>query len=401
MGDRADGRQACRARSRSVRILFSSTRGVGHVRPLLPYARALRERGHEILVAGPADLGETLARAQLPHALLDHPGDAGLTPLWTRLRAAPAEERSDFIVRHIFAGVVAQTALPRLRETIEAFRPAVIVRESFEFAAAVAADAARIPHARVAVHSAASEAPTRTAAAEAIAPLRARTGLPDGGDAWRRAEPVFTWFPPSLDGPAGIDGEQAPFHVRTQVDAPASAAAPAWDRSGEPGPLVYVTFGTVTSTIEEARAIYRVALDALADAPVRALLTTGPGVERDALGPVPGNVHVEAWVPQGEALARARAVICHGGSGTVIGALAAARPLVVVPLFADQPENARRIAALGAGIDLPAPTPGGLRAAIARVIDDPDLHAGAARLGAEIAGLRPLDAAVDALLELA
>jgi len=39
-----------------VRILFSST-------------RALRERGHEILGAGPADLAETLARAQLPHAV--------------------------------------------------------------------------------------------------------------------------------------------------------------------------------------------------------------------------------------------------------------------------------------------------------------------------------------------
>ena len=101
-------------------------------------------------------------------------------------------------------------------------------------------------------------------------------------------------------------------------------------------------------------------------------------------------------------LARAVAVVCHGGSGTVIGALAAARPLVVVPLFADQPENARRVAALGAGIDLPAPpSPGALRDAIARVIDDPDLHAGAARLGAEIAALRPLDAAVDSLLGLA
>jgi len=383
-----------------VRILFSSTRGVGHARPLLPYARALRERGHEILVAGPADLVETLARAQLPHALVDHPGDVGLTPLWTRLRAATVEERSDFIVRHIFAGVVAQTALPRLRETIQAFRPDVIVRESFEFASAVAADAAGIPHARVAVHSGAAEAPTRAAAAEALAPLRAGAGLPGDDGGWQRAEPVFTWFPPSLDGLAGIDGEQAPFHVRTEVDVPAGAAAPAWDRADDRTPLVYVTFGTVASTMQDARAIYRVALEAMADAPVRALLTTGPGLERDALGPIPGNVHVEAWVPQGEALARARAVICHGGSGTVIGALAVARPLVVVPLFADQPENARRVAALGAGIELPAPTPGALREAIARVIHDADLQAGAARLAAEIAGLRPLDAAVDALLEL-
>jgi len=375
---------------------------VGHARPLLPYARALQKRGHEILVAGPADLTETLARAQLPHALIDHPGDVGLTPVWTRLRATPVEQRADFIVRHIFAGVVAATALPKLRDTIDAFHPDLVVRESFEFASALAAEAAAIPHARVAVHSGAAEAPTRAAAVEALAPLRARAGLPEDGGAWQRREPVFTWFPPSLDGLDGLDGEQAPFHVRTEVEPPMGGAAPIWARATEPRPLVYVTFGTVTSTVEEARGIYRVALEALADAPVRALLTTGSGVERDALGPVPGNVHVEAWIPQSEVLARAVAVVCHGGSGTVIGALAAARPLVVVPLFADQPENAWRVAALGAGIDLPAPpSPGAFRDAIARVIDDPDLHAGAARLGAEIAALRPLDAALDSLLGLA
>jgi UDP:flavonoid glycosyltransferase YjiC (YdhE family) len=44
------------------------------------------------------------------------------------------------------------------------------------------------------------------------------------------------------------------------------------------------------------------------------------------------------------------ATACHGGSGTTLGALAAGLPLVVVPLFADQPVNARRVAAVGAGL---------------------------------------------------
>jgi UDP:flavonoid glycosyltransferase YjiC (YdhE family) len=43
-----------------MRVLFSSTRGTGHLQPLLPYARALLGQGHEVLVAGPPDLKEPL-----------------------------------------------------------------------------------------------------------------------------------------------------------------------------------------------------------------------------------------------------------------------------------------------------------------------------------------------------
>ena len=43
-------------------------------------------------------------------------------------------------------------------------------------------------------------------------------------------------------------------------------------------------------------------------------------------------------------------VVCHGGSGTTLAALAAGVPLVIVPLFADQFENGRRIARTRAGL---------------------------------------------------
>jgi predicted glycosyltransferase len=53
-------------------------------------------------------------------------------------------------------------------------------------------------------------------------------------------------------------------------------------------------------------------------------------------------------VPQRDALAKAKLVVCHGGSGTVLGALAAGIPLVIMPLFADQATNAERLASVGA-----------------------------------------------------
>lgn len=57
------------------------------------------------------------------------------------------------------------------------------------------------------------------------------------------------------------------------------------------------------------------------------------------MGPIPDNTHVEQWVPQGKVLPHAVAVLCLGGSGTVLGALSAGVPLVVCPLFADQSCN--------------------------------------------------------------
>jgi UDP:flavonoid glycosyltransferase YjiC (YdhE family) len=53
-------------------------------------------------------------------------------------------------------------------------------------------------------------------------------------------------------------------------------------------------------------------------------------------------------------------VLCHGGSGTMLDALSHGLPLVLVPVAADQPENAQRCLELG----------------VARVIE-PDQHAGA------------------------
>src|SRR3954471_7569 len=97
-----------------MRVLFSSTRGAGHLHPLLPYAQALRAQGHEVLVAAPAEVSETLRAAGLAHAPFDHPGDDKLGPIWARFRQVPAAEILTIAVREIFAGLNAEAALPKL-----------------------------------------------------------------------------------------------------------------------------------------------------------------------------------------------------------------------------------------------------------------------------------------------
>ncbi|GAA4901709.1 glycosyltransferase [Actinomycetospora succinea] len=152
-----------------------------------------------------------------------------------------------------------------------------------------------------------------------------------------------------------------------------------------------------------AAPIFDVALEAVADLPARVLLTTGHGIEDGRLAAPGPHVHVERWVPQADVLASASVVVCHGGSGTTLGALAAGVPLVITPLFADQPENARRVAEIGAGVrvgprDPGAPTsaidPADLRRAITDVLADPAPAAVARRVAAEIDALPPADDAV-------
>jgi MGT family glycosyltransferase len=136
---------------------------------------------------------------------------------------------------------------------------------------------------------------------------------------------------------------------------------PDWWPTIRDRPLVYVTFGSVLGGLEEAHSVYRTALDAVAELPVRALMTVGRRFEVNALTPS-SNTRVEQWVAQADVLAAADLVVCHGGSGTTNGALAAGLPLVICPLFADQTTNAESIERIGAGIVVRShsPTAGGV-----------------------------------------
>jgi UDP:flavonoid glycosyltransferase YjiC (YdhE family) len=101
-------------------------------------------------------------------------------------------------------------------------------------------------------------------------------------------------------------------------------------------------------------------------------------------------------LPAGVAVTRARhaavlphvnAVVCNGGHGTVVRALAAGVPLVVVPGHGDQQENAFRVERAGAGIQVRRrrPTMAAIAAALRRVLDGNRYRAAAQRIAHEAA----------------
>jgi len=380
-----------------MRVLFTSTRGAGHVQPLLPYARALVERGHDVLVAAPAEVGETLRQAGLPHAPFAHPGNDVLKPIWARFRGASEAEMMAIAASEIFAGANARAALPMLQETMRSFRPEVVVRDSVEFAALVASAALGVRCTRVAVHSVSFEESLPPLVEGPIAALRESVGLASDAGASLRDEAVFSSFPASLDVLPSGTRMRSPFRARV-VEEPPSSAPGAWAEAADPRPLIYITFGSLLGGLPEYRATYRNSLDAVAELPVRALLTTGRDIEPGALGTVPANVHVEQWIPQRNVLPRAAALVCHGGSGTLLGGLAAGLPLVVIGMGADQPHNGRLIAKAGAGLALTKPDVSELRAAIQSVLGSPEHRLQAQRLAREIAEMPTIEEAVVRLL---
>ena len=113
-----------------MKVLFTTLRNTSHFLPLVPFLQACRRRGHEVAVAAPADLAERVAATGAAFFPFGHPGDAGLGPIWARLRTVPDEEKSRVVISDIFAGACAGAALPGLLETVQRFAPSILVRES-------------------------------------------------------------------------------------------------------------------------------------------------------------------------------------------------------------------------------------------------------------------------------
>jgi UDP:flavonoid glycosyltransferase YjiC (YdhE family) len=156
--------------------------------------------------------------------------------------------------------------------------------------------------------------------------------------------------------PAELDPSPYPRTFRYRMDSigpDPTAKLPDW-WPGSVAPLVYITFGTVTGSLGASDQLYRAAIAAVGTLDARVLLTTGRGHTPD-VGPLPPQVHVEEWVEQVDVLREASAVVCHGGSGTVLGALGAGVPMVMVAMFADQPVNASRVVEAGAGLLITQP----------------------------------------------
>jgi UDP:flavonoid glycosyltransferase YjiC (YdhE family) len=285
-----------------------------------------------------------------------------------------------------------------LLPVLAAWRPDGVVRDGVEYGACVAAERAGLPHATVLVGAAGPAPNQRELVAAPLEALRARHGLPpDPGFGMLYRYLALYPFPPSLRNPASALPPTAHAVRPALFDRSGDEGPPAWLAALPARPTVYATLGTVANDRAD---LFEAFIAGLRDEPGNLVVTVGRDQDPARFGPQPANVRVERYVPQSLLLARCDLVVSHGGSGTVVAALAHGLPLVVVPVTADQPYNAERCAALRLGRVLPPAevTPGTVRAAVRAVRADPSYRRNAQRVRAEIDGMAGPEHAV-ALLE--
>jgi MGT family glycosyltransferase len=146
-------------------------------------------------------------------------------------------------------------------------------------------------------------------------------------------------------------------------------------------PLVAVSFSTTCQHQEQA---IKGVLAALANERVRVVVTTsGYGRSYDS----PSNTVIVDFMPHAVLFDQVDVVITHGGLGTTAAALGAGRPVLCVPMGRDQPLNADRVTALGAGLTHPAAVDADvLRAQVRVLLDDPNYRSNAEDIAAESRG---------------
>ncbi|HEX5900419.1 MAG TPA: glycosyltransferase [Solirubrobacteraceae bacterium] len=368
--------------------------GAGHFGPLIPFARAFQRAGAEVLIAAPREAAPMVRAEGLPLWAFDDPPAGERDAIFASIFDGSADASPERVVGDIFARIDARAAFPGVLAACQAWGPDVVVSEITEFAGPLAAETAGVPSVCVGLSQQGREDAVVETVLPAIDELRARFGLaPDPAGERILGRPYFTLMPAALEDPATPARYPA---LRFREARPAVRRHPLYGGPADDRPMVYVTFGSVAPTMDFFPGLYRAAVDALAGLPVRLLVTVGRDRDPAELGPVPANVRVERWVPQADLMPHVAAMVCHGGSGTVTMGLAAGVPMAVVPLFADQPWNAERVAALGAGVQLEGgpEAVAGLRDAVVRLTGDPSYRSTAQRVAAEMRALPPVDAAV-------
>jgi UDP:flavonoid glycosyltransferase YjiC (YdhE family) len=165
-----------------------------------------------------------------------------------------------------------------------------------------------------------------------------------------------------------------------------------WVADDDPRPLVYLSLGSLGSADVE---LMQRLIDTLAEREdVRVLVSLGPQHE---LLRLPTHLEGAEYLPQTAILPHAAAVITHGGNNTVTECVHFGCPMIVLPLFWDQYDNAQRVDELGYGgrLDTYGHDPSELHAALTSVLADHELQERlrtiAARLQSDPGTLRAAD----------
>lgn len=404
-------------------FLMTTWAGAGTTPPLMSVARSLVERGHNVRVLGDAVLRPDVEAAGAKHISwtrapqrMAHGRDGDFIRDWEL-----KEPGGDFARMRDRVGVgPASLHAADVRAEIERRRPDAVLTELLLFGPLVAAEATGVP--AIVLNPTINVVPAPGVPPFGQGFLPARNAEEEARDREFGALVVAAWDEalPALNE-ARVEQALPPLeHVLDQGRSAARVLVltsrafdfvvplpptvkhvgprlddPAWTQPWQPpagdDPLVLVA---LSSDFQDQEELLQRIVDALQPLPVRGIVTTGHGID-PATVDAPEHVQVVPSAPHMEVLRQAALTVTHAGHGIVIKALAAAVPLVCLPMGRDQLDVAARVVHAGAGRRLdPASPPDTIATAVAEVLDDPTYRAAAGRIASVIAEETSSDLAV-------
>ena len=370
-----------------MRVFLGAFGDAGHAFPMLALGSALVARGHEVHF-------ETWKRWR------EHAEAAGI-------HFADAPEYQVFpteSTKHLKPYAAAVKAARETGEMVAKIAPDVAVADIMTPAAALAAETAGVPVATLVPHVYPHMAPGFPI--YSIGARLPRTRL--GARFWERmtarfVEPALEQGRDQLNESRRRLGLPPRDYVHTMLSHELTLVAtlpqleyprewPSWARVVGPllweppgekvepppgdGPVVLVAPSTAQ---DREHRLLRAALEGLAGEPVR-VIATWNGREPDPPITPPANAVLVPWLSYSQTMPLCDVVVCHGGHGTLVRALANGCPVVVCPAAGDMAENASRVDWAGLGVRLPRryATPRGVRAAVGRVLRESRLRERAA-----------------------
>ncbi len=324
-----------------MRVLFATLGAYGHVFPVIPLADAVRSQGHSVLFATGAEFGPILTRAGIPHVAVGSPMNTTENFVHgTRIGGdGLSAEQTLWLFGRVFGSDIPRETYTELGSVISDFSPDLVVYDVFNVGAGLSALTAGVP----ALCHGVGRAPAGRLVETIDYHVRAFAGelsvqVPKDF-MLTLGNLSLDIFPPSLQRPNFLAiGNRVELRPVAFAD---SGELPAIPRGGR---VAYVTLGTVFGAPD----ILRTVIDGLAPSGLRVLVATGPTVRPEELGPLPDWVTVHRWVPQARLWPHVDLAVNAGGSGTVLGALAAGVRQIILPRGWDQLTNGRVLE--GAGV---------------------------------------------------
>jgi MGT family glycosyltransferase len=178
-------------------------------------------------------------------------------------------------------------------------------------------------------------------------------------------------YPRELDYPRSVPLDPTWHNLETSVRATDEPwAVPDQIDDGD-GSLIYLSLGSLGSGDVP---LMRRLVEVLGSTPHRYVVSKGPQHTEYELAE---NMVGEEFLPQTSVLEQVDLVITHGGNNTTTESIHFGKPMVVLPIFWDQHDNAQRVDETGFGVRLPTYEfeADQLAGAIDRLLADPALAA--------------------------